>query len=240
MSQDITAENRKLLDKIVIEGKLHKLFRKAIKSEKDIDYWDDGFLQSFEAHDRDVILNHKILWRKQDKDSAEAPPYGVAADWNQLKWLIDHERITRAMCDVDLTEWVNMCKITEFRFKDETADGVTYGATPVAEKRTLDKVVSFITDKLYVGETAPGAKTARYFAEYKTNFIAMQRMYHKGTSFLLDEIKSIFEGGHYITWRETIKEMKEHCGFKEEQHDIIDIFIKIKDIAMKSSKEMPM
>ena len=41
---DITAENRKLLDKIVIEGKLHKLFRNAIKNEKDIDNWDKGFI----------------------------------------------------------------------------------------------------------------------------------------------------------------------------------------------------
>ena len=239
---EITAEHRKLLDKVVIEGKLHKLYKNAIKTENDIDVWDKGFLQSFDAKDRNIILNHKILWRKNDENVIEAPTYGVASNWTQLKWLINHERITRTMCGVEsVTDWANMLNLNEFN-KDPimVANVVTTQATPVTEKRTLDKVIAFITDKLYVGETDAGAKTAKYFADYKENFVAMQRMYDKGTSYLLEDIQVIFGDGHYITWKETIKEMKEHCGFKEEQHDIIDIFVRMKDIAMKSAKEMPM
>ena len=241
MNQDITAENRKLLDKIVIEGKLHKLFKKAIKSENDIDIWEKGFLQSFEASDKNIILNHKILWRKNDESVVDAPIYGVAANWAQLKWLIENKRITRKMCDIEATDWANMLKIEDFRMEEVEVQGNdNLLATPIAEKRTLDKVIAFITDKLYINEVATGAKTAKYFESYKENVIAMQRMYDKGKSYLLEDVQVIFGDGHYLTWKETMKEMKEHCGFKEEHHDIIDIFVRMKNIAMKSAKEMPM
>ena len=241
MNQDITAENRKLLDKIVIEGKLHKLFKKTIKSENDIDIWEKGFLQSFEASDKNIILNHKILWRKNDESVVDAPIYGVAANWAQLKWLIENKRITRKMCDIEATDWANMLKIEDFRMEEVEVQGNdNLLATPIAEKRTLDKVIAFITDKLYINEVATGAKTAKYFESYKENVIAMQRMYDKGKSYLLEDVQVIFGDGHYLTWKETMKEMKEHCGFKEEHHDIIDIFVRMKNIAMKSAKEMPM
>ena len=239
---DISTESRKLLEKITLEGKLHKLYRKEVKDEKDIDSWASGFTRSFDVADRDVITNHKILWRRGDRDKADAPRFGVCANFENIKWLIDNERITRKMCDVELADWQNMNKLQSFAMVEvaATEDVDAIPATPVAEKRALDKVVTFLTGKLYHNITGPGAKTNKYFEDYKTNSVAMQRLWDKGTDFFLDDLKELFEGGNYITWQDAVKEIKKHCGIREEEEDIVDIFKKIKDIAMKTSKEMPM
>ena len=65
---DISAENRKLLDKIVLEGKLFRLDRKEIKKEEDIDNWVNGFIGSFDSVDRRIINNHKYIWKEKDLD----------------------------------------------------------------------------------------------------------------------------------------------------------------------------
>ena len=57
---DMSTESRKLLEKITLEGKLHKLYRSEIQSEKDVDSWASSLTRSFDVTDRDVITNHKI------------------------------------------------------------------------------------------------------------------------------------------------------------------------------------
>ena len=229
-------KSRELLEKISYEGKLHKLKRADIRNEKDIDSWASSFTRSFDVLDRNVIINHKILWRKGDDEKADAPKFGVCANLGDIKWLIDNERVTRKMCGVNLTDWQNMLRLENFQM----VGGDSVQATPVREKRSLDKVVEFLSGKMYLQETGPGAKVHKYFEEYKQNSVAMHRLWDKGTDFFHDELKDLFEGGNYITWSDAVKEIKNHCGIVEEEQDIVDIFKKIKDIAMRAPKEMPM
>ena len=142
---DISAQSRQLLEKITIEGKLHKLYRKDIKGKKCIESWASGFTRSFDVADRDVITNHKILWRRGDKDKADAPRFGVCANYNHIKWLIDNERITRKMCGVELSDWQNMNKLESFAMvaTPATQELAEITATPTAEKRALDKASFF-------------------------------------------------------------------------------------------------
>ena len=239
---DISKENRQLLERITYEGKLRRLYKKDVKTEKEVDLWSEDFINSFDVRDIDVIQNHKIFWKNGDERSVEAPKYGVCAGFTQIKWLIDNERITRAMCGVDLADWQNMNKIMDFVYEEIPAgDGRDkVEATGALEKRALDKVVEFMTGKMYVHLTGPGQKAQKYFENYKDNVVAMERLHRKGVANFLDDLKENFAAGQFLTWKDAVNELKLHCGFEEEQHDIIDIFKRMKDIATKSAKEMPM
>ena len=242
---DISNDQRKLLDKIVTEGRLFKLCKKDIKTERDIDNWVNGFIGSFDSKDREVMENHKFLWRKSDKEKGEAPKYGVCADLGQIQWLIDHERLNRTMCGVDLDEWVALKRLTHFQFKEVPKDGDVPGtavpATGIVEKRALDRVITFLAGKMYVNKAEPGAKAAEYFKDYSKNYIAMDRLVSKSRTLMLDRWSDLFIEGHFMTWADVVNELKEHCGFKtEKENDIVDILKTIKSIAMTHSSEMPM
>ena len=56
---DLSKDQRNVLDKIVLEGRLYKLFLANIKTEYDIDYWVNGFIGSFDSKDRIIVENFK-------------------------------------------------------------------------------------------------------------------------------------------------------------------------------------
>ena len=143
---DISKDQRNVLDKIVLEGRLYKLFLNNIKTEYDIDYWVNGFIGAFDSKDRIIVENFKYFWRESDKEKSEAPRYGVCAGLKQVQWLIEQERISRVACGVDLDGWVALKRLTSFQYLEQPKDGDTPNVptTGNMEKRALDKVILYV------------------------------------------------------------------------------------------------
>ena len=102
---------------------------------------------------------------ENDEDKAEAPKYGVCANLKQVLWLIERERIDRKMCGVDLDAWVALKALTSFQHKAIPKEGLlpAVPATGTLEQRALDKVITYMTGKMYVQYSTAGQKAYNYF-----------------------------------------------------------------------------
>ena len=238
MNSDISQEQRKLLEKITVTGNLHKLLPGSVKSKTEINRWVANFEGSFDSRDKEVFTNFRYLWEGKDVDDKAAPQYGIAADIDQLKYLIHQGRIRCEDVNVDVTTWKQIMDLTEFhreavKGKDENnKDTVLATATVASSQKALDQIVEFITGKFYSKMVGVGEKTEAYFADYSKNLLAMSRLNQKALYFI-DEVTEAYFEGNFQCWEGVVSAIEANCGVDDEieMTTMLKIMKRMKDIA---------
>ena len=146
----------KIINKSAQVGNAHRLLPIKNISNVAIETWEHCFVGNLgdaEAMKMEAFL---FLWRRDDvKKMATIPFRGVAGNINQLIYLMADNRINRVATGLELTEWTNVLRLKEFDMDNVKAVGSQRAREATSDdiKRSLDKIVNFITTDYYADPT---------------------------------------------------------------------------------------
>ena len=248
MADALEADQKKLLNRIVIEGKLFKLVPGSIKCKRDLINWEGLLLGSFDGKDRRIIKNHKFMWNLDDEmfNSVDYPEFGIPTTVLELVALIKKGQLARKRVEeITDDQWTKVKNLTRFDLEDVTQTAlakttVIHAATPNDVKKTLDKIVKYLSGKLHEGETVAGQATANYFEKGKEYRIAMEGFIAKAVNYILDRDIEGFRKGRFKSWSLLMDKTRRFFGYEdsENDHEIAEIFDKMKIIATDRKKSM--
>ena len=230
----------KIINKSAQVGNAHRLLPIKNISNVAIETWEHCFVGNLgdaEAMKMEAFL---FLWRRDDvKKMATIPFRGVAGNINQLIYLMADNRINRVATGLELTEWTNVLRLKEFDMDNVKAVGSQRAREATSDdiKRSLDKIVNFITTDYYADPTIPGKATDDYFKDCKKSRKAIDKVYKNAQLYLLEDLCPFFEDGAYISWEAVMKAVKRFYGKDECQETMVDRFKALRDV-INSNKRM--
>ena len=108
--------------------------------------------------------------------------------------------------------------------------------TPDYILEVLDKIVVYLTGRLYSTHLDIGTKYENYINDYDLNLKIMETFLRKGLSFLPEGLACQFKAGYMESWEEVIRELKYFFECDTRKNTIIELFNDLQDIAMRKDK----
>lgn len=131
------------------------------------------------------------------------------------------------------TAWKNIQALTEFVVIKKDDNVVTEDNL----RKIVDKIISFITTKMYDHAEGPAGTTAlKYFDDHATNRKALRKFRAMAEKLLPSDINDGFKDGFYIDYDAMLGAMKRKYSMGNEQKTIVDHFLKIDKILEKETK----
>ena len=206
----------------------------------------NGWLSGIRAtiQDEDIVRVEKLKYLWDPEPDVEHPLQGVPKNITELSYLLKIGRISRFDIEYtstgndnghpSVTAWNDIQALTDFVVV-KSGDGPS--ATAENLRKITDKIVEFITTKMYENVPGPpGTLAAKYFGEYADNRKAIRKFRAFAEKLLPNDINEGFQDGFYVDYDAMIGAMKRKYGMGNEQKTMVDQFLKLDKILEKETK----